>query len=754
MGVLWRKLLRDVWRAKTRTALVVISTTVGLIALGLSLGLAQTMTARMTASHRASRPPHLVFWAQGAGFDTSTCRAIERLVPIRACQTSGEFTIRWKLPGEQSWRQGTLQTVRDVHHQQLHVMILLEGAWPQERALTVERQTARYLHLRPGEHILVEVRGRVRSVPITGVVRDPLVFPPQFGGKATFITTPRVAAWLTGNKKDNVLNIQLARFDREQAREVGKRIRTRLQQAGIPVSSPWILDPNRHFIQEQVDILMHILLVLSAFALGLSIFLIINTMNAVVVQQMWQIGVMKVLGAQRRHIVLHYLSLALVYGILATLLAIPVAAVGTHELAAYLLDFINITVGPFQMSPRVAAAQAITGLLVPVAGALLPIVGALRITVQESLRTRGIGAHFGRGWVDRVLVHVRFLSRPFLLSVRNTFRRKMRIALTLLALTSGGVMFIMVMSASYSLNRTLDEVLREFGGDVWIVLQRPYRVERVQAIAQADPDVAYAEVWRRVAVELEMPQGEKKHVGLRGMPVPSRVFGARIVAGRALLPEDGRAILLNEKLARDMGVGVGEKVTTRIDGREVTWTVVGLVYSVQNNHQENFVPFDALARVSRSVGRGERVYIVLKDGAKKEAPQSAQRLRQMYENAGIHVVAAGSTEAFRRGGRRQFDVLTYTLLVMSVLAGIVGGVGLMGTLSINVVERRREIGVLRAIGAQDRALMTIFVMEGVVVGLASWLLAAPVSFPLSWLFARQIRGLMRMPTRFHLLLAI
>ncbi len=749
MGVLWRKLWRDLWQTKTRTALAVLSTAVGLVALGLSLGLSETMTERMSASHRASQPPHLIFWAQQEGFDTSTCTAIKRLADIRTCQTSGEFSIRWKRPGDPYWRNGRLQTVEDIHNQRLHVLTLLAGTWPQERALAVERQTARYLHLAPGTEILVDVRGRPRRVPIRGVVRDPLVFPPQFGGDPTFVTTPRVAAWLTGNQKDNVLNVQLTRFERARAREVGERIRTRLQQGGIPVSGPWILDPNRHFIQDQVDTLMRILLILSALSLGLSVFLIVNTMNAIIVQQVWQIGVLKVLGARRRHILGHYLSLAGIYGAFATLLAVPLAAVGTHFLAAYLLDFINISGGSFSMRPKVALIQGLTGLVVSLLGALLPVLGGMRITVHQSLRTRGIGGHFGKGWFDRLLVHIRFLSRPVLLSLRNTFRRKTRIALTLLALMAGGVMFIMVMTVGNSLNQTLDEILGEYGGDVWLVVERPYRVERLRALAQQDPAVRHVEVWRRMAAVLKTPHGEKRRIGVRGMPVPSRVFGARVVAGRSLLPGEGQAILLNEKIAREEGIRVGDRVTISIGDKEVTWTVVGLVYSVQNNHSENFVPFDALARAVGSVGRGERIYIFLREDARADAPQVAQRLRQAFEDAGVHVLGAGTAKEIRQAGRNQFNILVYTLLVMSMLAALVGSIGLMGTLSINVVERRREIGVLRAIGADNRALIGIFVVEGIVVGLCSWLLAVPVSVPMSWAFTQAVGDMMTMPLKYH-----
>ncbi len=749
MGILWRKLARDLWRSKTRTALVVLSTAVGLLALGLSLGLAEIMTARMTASHRASHPPHLMFWAQGKGFDASICQAIERLPDVRTCQTSGEFTIRWKRPGDPYWRNGSLQTIRDVHRQQVHIMTLLEGTWPEGRAIALERQTARYLHLKPGATLLVEVNGRPRPVPVTGIVRDPLVFPPQFGGDPTFVTTPRVATWLTGAQKDNVLNVQLTEFEKARAREVGKTIRHRLRRSGIQVAGPWLLDPNRHFIQDQVDTLMRILLGLSGLALGLSVFLIVNTMNAIIVQQVWQIGVLKVLGARRRHILVHYLSMAVAYGVLATLVAVPLAAVAAHFLATYLLDFINITPGPFVVRPHVVLAQALTGIVVPILAALLPVLGGLRVTAQESLRTRGIGAHFGRGWVDRVLVHVRFLSRPILLSLRNTFRRKVRITLTLLALMFAGVLFIMVMSVGRSLNQTLEDVLHEYGGDVWVVVASPQRVERLESLARQDPAVEHVEVWRRVAATLRMPNGGKKQIGLRGLPVPSRVFGARVVEGRTLLPGEGRAILLNEKTAREEDIHVGDEVTVIVGKKEIRWRVVGLVYSVTNNHTESFVPLDALGRSLGSVGRGERVYISLKDEARADADTVARRLRQRFEDAGIRVVRAGTAEDARRAGRNQFNILVYTLLVMSVLAAIVGSVGLMGALSISVVERQREIGVLRAIGAHDRVLMSIFVVEGLVVGLSSWFMAVPVSIPLSWGFAQAVGSMMSLPLQFH-----
>ena len=83
----------------------------------------------------------------------------------------------------------------------------------------------------------------------------------------------------------------------------------------------------------------------------------------------------------------------------------------------------------------------------------------------------------------------------------------------------------------------------------------------------------------------------------------------------------------------------------------------------------------------------------------------------------------------------QFNLITNLLLAMSVLAGAVGSLGLMGSMSINVLERSKEIGVMRAIGARSSAIVGIFVVEGVILGLLSAAIAIPLSYPGARLFS-------------------
>jgi putative ABC transport system permease protein len=78
----------------------------------------------------------------------------------------------------------------------------------------------------------------------------------------------------------------------------------------------------------------------------------------------------------------------------------------------------------------------------------------------------------------------------------------------------------------------------------------------------------------------------------------------------------------------------------------------------------------------------------------------------------------------------QVDMIIYLMLVMAVLLAVVGGLGLAATMGLNVLERTREIGVLRAIGATNWAMWSIVVIEGLLVGFVSWVLGVLLSYPL------------------------
>ena len=162
--------------------------------------------------------------------------------------------------------------------------------------------------------------------------------------------------------------------------------------------------------------------------------------------------------------------------------------------------------------------------------------------------------------------------------------------------------------------------------------------------------------------------------------------------------------------------------------------VVGLFRSARSDY-DNYVPLETLSREIASRNRGSNVRVVCTD----HDPESQSRLMQAVSDAyTAHNIDTSyrETSTERREDRRGgFDIVLYLLLAMAFLAAVVGGLGMMSTMSINVLERRREIGVMRATGATSSAVAAIFVVEGVLLGVLSWLFAVPLSVPLARLLS-------------------
>lgn len=106
-------------------------------------------------------------------------------------------------------------------------------------------------------------------------------------------------------------------------------------------------------------------------------------------------------------------------------------------------------------------------------------------------------------------------------------------------------------------------------------------------------------------------------------------------------------------------------------------------------------------------------------------------LEDHLKNIGVRIDTVSTMETERVEAEVIFDVMVSLLLVMAILLALVGGLGLMGTMSINVLERTREIGVLRAIGAPNRSVAMVFILEGVGIGVLSWIMGAALAIPMS-----------------------
>ncbi len=217
-----------------------------------------------------------------------------------------------------------------------------------------------------------------------------------------------------------------------------------------------------------------------------------------------------------------------------------------------------------------------------------------------------------------------------------------------------------------------------------------------------------------------------------------------VVEGRWLQPGDGRAIVISQKTAEKNGIAVGDRVTLDLgDMGEAVWEVVGayrVVYGGGFEVEPVYAPLAAVAEVVGAIEEGTQVVLATEADTLEGTLVTADALKTAFAEAGMDIdfyTTAVKLEE-RAYVDNQFNSVIFMLLGLAMLVASVGGLGLAGALGISVVERRRETGVLRAIGARARTIQGLYLMEGLLQGLLSWLLAVPLAFALARPLARAL----------------
>jgi putative ABC transport system permease protein len=296
-----------------------------------------------------------------------------------------------------------------------------------------------------------------------------------------------------------------------------------------------------------------------------------------------------------------------------------------------------------------------------------------------------------------------------------------------------------VFSVRDSLLYTLDNMFQYTDYDAFLVFRNAHRLNQIEAEALSVPGVTAAEGWRFDNGRRMRPDDtESDPLQVRGVPAASALIRPRVVEGRWLLPEDENAIVVNTMFLKDEpDVKLGSQLKLKLNGRETDWQVVGIVAGTPPTPLLH-ANYPYLARVMGEVERAGVAIIVTQPRDPASQATIARALEEHFKSVGMEVSYRLTSTEERTQIVARFNVLIVFLMIMAVLLAVVGAIGLTGTMSLNVLERTREIGVMRAIGASDGSVFQIVVIEGLLIGLMSWLCGAALAYPLGQVLSNAI----------------
>ena len=425
-------------------------------------------------------------------------------------------------------------------------------------------------------------------------------------------------------------------------------------------------------------------------------------------------------------------------------IGIPLSVITAQLLISEIVvDLLNLQPESLAVSSSIIAAQIVMGLTIPLLAGLLPVLNGTRITTQKALNDTGMQASMNdKALSERILARVqriRPVRRPYLLSIRNTLRHKGRLFQTLLVLIIGTALFISVLSVNSSVNATLESFLHHHQYDVSLGMARPYRIEALERVAAEVPGVSGVESWSLdAATRLRPDDTESNFFRVYAVPATTSIIDPQMDLGTWLNGDDKDGIVINSDLLdKEPDVQVGETIRLDIGGREVDSRVTGIIRT-DSQGPAVYMNYDDYAYLTRTPGLATHVQIVARGPNAADQDVLRRQLFQAYESAGFEVSSTRTAQQINDQNELMFTIIVAFLILMALLLAAVGGLGLTTTMSINIMERIREIGVLRAVGASNISVGQIVLAEGVVIGMLSWLIGLALSLPISAFLSDQV----------------
>jgi putative ABC transport system permease protein len=736
MNTQWRKILGDFRQHRLEIFLLAVVLTLGTAGVVAALNARAVLAREIAASFAKANTPDIALWFDKV--ETPLLDQVRARPGVAAVDTRRvAFTRAAATSGE--WFMMQVAVVRSFEDQQLSLVHQHSGAWPGTDGILIEQSGRTLLQKKVGDELQVRTPGGgIARVPIAGFVHDTAVAPSTQDRMIYAYVTPASATLLGQNPEPDQLLVKVKeRGSLDDVSEFSEDLSAWLtkHEQQVPMRADVLANAHPH--AALMSTMLSVLAVLAGIAFTSSAALAAYMISLWMKREVQQIGIMKAIGARFSQIARQYLALVLPIVFLSVVLALPIGAEIGRWVVKYYETSLNIDVANWSVPTSLLLKEAILALGIPIVAMALPIIRAARMSARRAIHDPGIVAPTGpiRGTAKLITIPG---NRRLTFALRNTFRRPWRLAITLLALSAGGALLLTAYDIYESLMRVVDVSLAQQGHDVEVQLQRPVPPAQLESVARAVADVEIAEAFRRAVVTIVPSEGEAASVSesrrllFYGYPPATRLMKLRLQEGRWPRDDESGAIVVS-RLVQNAAPSsqLDREITLKYRDRRAKVRVVGVVEEIgPPTIYSSFSTFEAVT------GLGDASQVIRVKAAAGREQTVANALDQALLDAHLAPSAVNTRHEFRTVLDEHFAVVTAVMKMVALAAALIGAISLVASVSLSVLERAREIGVIRALGATPRAVVGIFLIEGSAVAI----LGALISIAASIYFAQALNG--------------
>ncbi|HEY0754345.1 MAG TPA: ABC transporter permease [Ktedonobacteraceae bacterium] len=756
MTILIRKVLMDITRRKGRSSLIILGIVIGVLGLTAMNEATSLVAGAFFYSTDPTAIPNITCIV--SNLPPSAATAIMHLPNVELVQARALYLTLWHHPGGNEQDVLQITTASEPQGLPLGAFQLTSGHMPGPGEILMDESDQGLQSLAPGSLVSVDtLDGQRVSLRVAGLVdtRGLAIWhvPPAplgYVSESVLQQLTQQGQGPTSNDLPRGTQLLIQTHDPSSSQQTYQAI-LRILAAAHLQAQPFSGVRNTSFDADTqlgvsgVLAVVRLLTLLMLLLVGMMTFALVTTF---LTEQFKVIGTMKALGGTRLPIVGSYLLTLTIYSLSGTVPGIALGLVAGYQFAAHLATsaqiqvgnlMLPVAVGPFQVAPWVLVASVLTGIFLPLLASLWPLWTGTAITVHQALASYGVRVEaYSRTPIwGRAL---RWVPQTAWLGLRGLFRKPARVILTLSALALASAVFFSIQLIDISLWTNFTYVSNVYHSDLRIDLGSSLGdavpAEPVLTALQALPHVARVEPIDPMPISIA-----HRVLEINGLLADTHLYQPVLVSGRWLRSHELNTLVVNDSAVTYLHLKVGEQVPVQLGEQLSYLTIVGIVHEVSGisgsanpagRLGETFTTLDTLNQLRHlAPGAAERLWLQANDHSPQALQALQQRVNTTLSALGLSDGSALVLTQDLSGVSGTMQMIAILFDIAAILVALIGLLSLFHTLATSVLERRLEIGILRAIGATNWHMGVIFGIEGLALALIAWGSGIVLGLPLT-----------------------
>ncbi|MEI6753456.1 MAG: FtsX-like permease family protein [Paludibacter sp.] len=727
-----KKTFSDLLISPKRTLLVVFALVLGIWGVGTVFVSNFILTNDLNANYQSTIPAQLILHSDG--FEKLDLKQFNNRPEVETAELR-DFSLQRIEISPNEWIPLWLYGVDNFEDMKMARIFPETGKKiPDAGTMLMERDCKHVTSIDTGDSPRVRIGSKMTEIKVSGICFDPAQAPATQDAFIYAYTDKKSYSQITGLLSNQRLIVRLNNVhSADDVKRVSDVLVKDLNTQGITISSVEIPKFNEHPHQWQLNTLLFLIGTIGLLAFIMGAVLVSQLMRSVMASQVRQIGILKAIGGSQFQIFQIYIAMLLIMGLIAGLIAVPLSVISGNAFSQFVAYKLNFNILTTTIPLSVYAILIAASLLLPVVLSVGILLKGTAISVKEALSDYGISQNAGsREYKSMKKLPV---TNTFMLAARNSVRNSRRLAVTILAMALGVAIFSTGFNVRQSLYNLLSNVKNEMRYDVQVVLSKQVSKEDALRPFKSLDNVKLIQLWNGGRGEIQSKLlSTNKGVGIVALPTHTDLLKMKFIKGSWIASSADIEIVMNQQ-AWDIykQPAIGSEVMLTIENKNIKTRLVGVTEQFEKAKvYMDIDKYDAIFNPNHLVNS---IMFVAKTNDYESVMDLKKNIEQAITPTDFKVLYVMSQAERVKIIYDHLNIILMTIVFLSFLVLVVSAIGMASATGINIMERTREIGVMRAIGATPKKIYSLFVMEGTITSVLSIALGLILSVPLSKLAA-------------------